>query len=83
MEPPPSSCTVIPVVTFWLGPAFATGGVFVVVMFTVDGGLLRKVLLTTSWAVYKPGRSATKVGLATLVEDSTAMLFGGRLISDH
>ena len=41
VEPLPSSCTVIPVVTFWLGPAFAKGGVFVVVMFTVDGALFR------------------------------------------
>src|SRR5205814_2332943 len=63
-EPLPSRVTVVDTLTAWLAPAFATGGVFVVVMVTVDGALFRYPLLTISCATYVPGKSATKVGFA-------------------
>ena len=50
VEPEPFSCTRVPTVTVWFGPALATGGVFAVVILTVAGALLTVPSLTTNWA---------------------------------
>ena len=41
----------MPVVTDWLGPAFATGGVFMLVIVTVAGVLLPLTSVTINWAI--------------------------------
>ena len=83
MEPLPSSMTVAPILTFWSAPAFATGGVLVVVIVTVEGALSRKPLFTMSCATYVPGRSARKLGEATVVLDKVVVLPTGLLVMAH
>ena len=70
--PDPSSCTVAPVVTDWLEPAFATGAAGrLTVMFTVEGLLLCDPSVTTSWKVSVVAvDGAVKVGLTAVESDS-------------
>jgi hypothetical protein len=61
----------------------ATGGVFVVLIVTIEGGLSRNPLLTISWAIYLPGKSALNTGVATLGLDKVATLPAGFMMRDH
>ena len=58
----------------------ATGGVFPVVMVTVEGALLPWPSLTISCAVYVPFLSATKVGLTmvALLNAAAALIVAGK-----
>src|SRR4249920_3495174 len=62
----PSKVTVIPVSTLCTLPAFATGAAFAVAAVTVTLAalLFSAPSLTTRFATYEPGISATNVGLA-------------------
>jgi hypothetical protein len=82
-EPEPLSVTVALTATFWLAPATAIGGAFEVVIATVEGALLRKPLLTISWATYCPGTSTMNVGFALFGLTSAAALPVGNVMSDH
>lgn len=74
VEAVPSRCTIDPVATVWLGPAFAVGTSICEVMVTVLGALEACVSLTISWALYVPALSATRVGFAAEVLLSLAEL---------
>ena len=48
LEALPSNCTVLPRLTFWSGPALATGREFTVLIVTVSGALLMVPSFTIS-----------------------------------
>ena len=81
----PSRVTVLPVTTFWLLPAFATGAALLcaAVMVTVTALLVVCPSLTVNVAVYAPGRSAVKVGMTAVDEDKFAVLPVGLVVNDQ
>jgi hypothetical protein len=54
-----------------------------VLIMTVDGVLFTNPSLTTSWAVYDPGLSTTKLGCGLVVLLRVAVLPDGTEVSDH
>jgi hypothetical protein len=73
----------VPVATVWFGPAFATGGEFIVLIVTVLAALDEYGSLTTSCMVYDPGLSGTKVGFSAVALLSVAVLPVGLETKDH
>src|SRR6516225_4117412 len=66
----PSSVTVAPTVTVWLGPALATGGEFTVLTWMVALSL-PELFVTVNWMAYVPCTSTTNVAIGVFALDST------------
>src|SRR5450759_2255463 len=81
VDPAPFSWMIEPITETWLGPAFATGGAFCVVIVTVLGVLSTFPSLTTSCATYVPAMSAENEDKTAWPFCSVAPLPLGRVIS--
>ena len=81
----PSKVTAVPTVTFWLEPALAIGSALAVDTLTVvaTAGLSTLPSFTMREATKVPATSALNVGFDVVMEDNTAELPVGLVMSAH